>query len=208
MGDWTKPMPQSELLRDTADQLRRISDEVRSRAGQLSTEQLAWSPPEGGWGVGQVLAHLATTNASYLDRLPVALEGARRAGGGSNPQQWRPSFFGGLLIRSLDPDSTRRVPTPRGWRPQEQAPRDALPRFLESHDQLAALAEGAQGVDLNRARLSSPASRLVRLNAGDAFRTFVVHGWRHLAQIDRVLSHSDFPAAAIPEGQSEDKAIP
>lgn len=207
MGDWTAPMDQEELLRDTVQQLSRIDEEVRGRTAGLSPEQLSWSPPEGGWGVGQVLAHLATTNESYLDRIPTALQSARVGGEASKLPPWRPSFFGRLLIRSLDPDSTRRVPTPRAWRPRNQAPPDALPRFLESQRRLTELAESAAGVDLTRARLSSPASRLVRLNAGDAFRTFVVHGWRHLSQIDRVLARDDFPTPPLGADGSEDQAV-
>lgn len=204
MVDPLGPMEQAEFLRDIVEQLGRIDAEVERRAAGLTAAQLAWSPPDGGWGVGQIVAHLATTNESYLDRLASALHEARRRSGGGPLPPWRPSFFGRLLIRSLDPSSTRRVPTPRAWRPHPQAPADALPRFLESQRRLAALAEAAEGVDLNRARLSSPASRLVRLNAGDALRTFVVHGWRHLAQIDRVLARNDFPGAPADVGSEDD----
>lgn len=204
MVDPLGPMEQAEFLRDIVEQLGRIDAEVERRAAGLTAAQLAWSPPDGGWGVGQIVAHLATTNESYLDRLASALHEARRRSGGGPPPPWRPSFFGRLLIRSLDPSSTRRVPTPRAWRPHQQAPADALPRFLESQRRLAALAEAAEGVDLNRARLSSPASRFVRLNGGDALRTFVVHGWRHLAQIDRVLARNDFPGAPADVGSEDD----
>jgi hypothetical protein len=51
-------------------------------------------------------------------------------------------------------------------------------------------------VDLVAARLSSPASRLIRMNLGDAFRILVVHGRRHLGQIERVLARDAFPRAA------------
>lgn len=194
--DWTAAMDQVELLRDTEEQLGKIDARFQGLAGGLSAQQRAWSPPGGGWGIGQVLAHLATTNESYLERMAAAIDKGRESGGTGQRPRWRPSFFGRLLIRSLDPASTRPVFTPRTWRPDDTAPADALERFLATQLQLVDLARAAREVDLMAARLSSPANRLIRLNLGDPFRIFVVHGWRHLGQVERILARPDFPADA------------
>ena len=207
--DWTAQMDQEELLRDAEEQLGRIDEEFERLVDGLSAEQRAWSPPEGGWGVDQVLAHLATTNESYLEPLAAAIERARGAAADRQRPPWRPSFFGRLLIRSLDPSSTRRVFTPRTWRPAEEAPADALERFLNSQRRLVELARAAGASDLMNGRLSSPANRLIRLNLGDPFRIFVVHGWRHLGQVERILAHPGFPPnEARPAPRSEGEAVP
>jgi hypothetical protein len=100
-----------------------------------------------------------------------------------------------MLIRSLDPRSQRRMPSPGSWRPRSDKPSGTLEAFLACQREIAELTQAAEEVDIVRARVSSPVSRLIRLNVGDAFRIFVVHDWRHLGQIERVIARPGFPAA-------------
>jgi hypothetical protein len=182
---------QPELLAEAAADLSRIDEKARGLIDGLSEAQLRWSPPDGGWSIAQVFEHLATSNGSYLAPTRVAIEkGPRRDGGG---EEWKPSFFGGLLYRMLQPSNPRRSPSPRGWRPESTATPAAIDQFFTTQATLAELIRAAQPVDLLRTRLSSPANRLVRLNLGDVFRVLVVHEWRHLGQIERVLARPGFP---------------
>jgi uncharacterized damage-inducible protein DinB len=182
-----EPMRQEELLRDSLEQLEQVDQEAQALAGGLSPEELHRPPASGGWSVAQVLAHLAASNGSYVEPLRQALERGKASGAPPAGAMWKPSLFGGLLLRSLDPASTRRTPSPKGWRPTTTRPERALESFLESQRAIEDLVRSAHGVDLVRARLSSPASRLIRLNAGDAIRIFVVHDRRHMGQIRRIL---------------------
>lgn len=189
----TSEVPQEELLRDTKSQLARINEEARGLAGQLSPAQLHWTPPDGGWSIAQVFEHLAASNESYLVRIPEAIQRAQAAGAGRQSAIWKPSFFGKLLIRSLDPTATRSVPAPRIWRPTQAQRANSLERFLQFQDQLAALIPAVAEMDLVRTRVTSPASRFVRVNLGDVFRILVVHGQRHLGQVRRLLAAEGFP---------------
>lgn len=191
----TAELTQRALLEDCARELEKINEEARRLAESLNEEQLRWTPPDGGWSVAQIFDHLASANGSYLPGIRVAI--ARQRGDGSNRSTapWKPTFFGRMLVRSLDPSSTRALPAPRIWRPSTQASPRALETFLESQAAIAELVHEAEGIDLNRARLSSPVSRFIRLNVGDAFRVFVVHDWRHLGQVRRVMAREDFPVS-------------
>ena len=180
-------IPQEQLLRDSEEELERIDAEARRIAGGLSPEQLQWQPPDGGWSAAQVLAHLATANGSYVEPLRRAIDADRASGRPATHTAWTPSFFGGMLIRSMDPANTRRMPSPRIWRPTVVQPAGALDDFLESQRVIRELVRSAHGIDLVRARLSSPVSRFIRVNAGDVIRIFVAHAWRHLGQMRRVI---------------------
>jgi hypothetical protein len=186
-------IPQDELLRGCEEEMGRIDEEARRLVSQLTDTQLAWPPPDGGWSIAQVLAHLAVTNRSYTDRIRRAIERDGAAGAARANPAWRPSLLGGMLIRSLEPTNRRRTPSPRMWRPSTDSPAGTLSAFLESQATIRELIRSARDVDLVRARLASPVSRFVRLNVGDAFRIFVVHGWRHLGQIRRVIEREGFP---------------
>lgn len=189
----TEAIAQDDLLAECERELAKVNEETRRLAGQLSEEQLRWPPPDGGWSVAQVFAHLAITNRSYLEGIHAAVARQRESGAPRRRATWKPTFFGRLLIRSLQPSSRRSMPSPRVWRPGREQPTGSIEAFLESQAAIASLVREAGGIDLTRARLSSPVSRLIRLNVGDAFRVFVVHDWRHLGQVGRIMAHPEFP---------------
>ena len=184
------------LLAELADADARIS----RAAGGLGAHQLQWRPPEGGWGIGDVLEHLVAANEDYLRRLRVlVLEGTRGAGGavrassaGRGFDGWRPSLIGGFLARSMR--APRKLPAPKIWRPAVEPGSDALDRFLAGERELADLLRASTALDWRRTRLSSPVSRLVRLNLGDVFDVSAGHVTRHAGQIERVRQHHEFPA--------------
>ena len=192
-------LPVRELRSQQAlldDLERRAADgEARLRAlvAPLTPEQLRWNPAPGAWGVGQVLEHLTVSATAYLPRLRALLDGAptRREPGAA----WKPSFVGKLLLRSLAPSSTRRMPAPRAWKVAAEPPADAPARYLAAHGELRGLLRqaGQSRADVARLRIASPVSSLLRLNVGDALATLVVHAERHLGQIERVVSHPGFP---------------
>jgi hypothetical protein len=172
---------------------------IAQAAGGLAPLQLQWRPPEGGWGIGDVLEHLLASNEDYLARLRVLVaEGARgtgapvradRPGGGADG--WRPSLMGGFLARSLR--ATRKLPAPKIWRPASAPRADALERFLAGEREIARLLRDSLDLDWRRTRLASPVSRLVRFNLGDAFEILAAHSSRHAGQVERVRARRDFP---------------
>ena len=92
------------------------------------------------------------------------------------------------------PTSTRKTPSPQIFRPAE--PRaNVVEEYIKVREDLLLLMESAGGIDLRRNKLTSPVSKLIRINLGDAFLILVVHTQRHLHQIARVRAHPDFPKA-------------
>jgi hypothetical protein len=190
----TTTMAQDELLRHCMDEVVAIDAEAQRLTGGLAEGQLQWNPPDGGWSIAQVFDHLATSNGSYFGPMRSAMERARAAGAGRPDRPWRSSFLGGVLIRSLRPSARRALPTPHSWRPGRAQRTDPLEAFLATQGTLAELLREAKEIDLVDTRLSSPVSRLIRLNLGDAFMILVVHDRRHLGQIARILARESFPA--------------
>ena len=177
----------AERVRD----IRASIAELRSEVSPLAYLQLGWQPPEGGWSVAQVIEHLIITDQSYVDRLDRLL--AHKPAQPSH-EVWQPSLIGGFLVRSQLPDSKRKLRTPSRWRPGPQPRAHPLEEYITLRERLIELVQKADGHDLRRTKLSSPASRFVRLNLGDAIMTLVVHTQRHLKQIARIKAHPQFPA--------------
>lgn len=167
--------------------------EARRVAGDLSPGQLAWRPPEGGWGVGDCLEHLTASAEHYLGDLRRAIEEERAAGGEPVAGHWRPTLQGRLLLHGVN--SPRRLPAPRKIRPPATPRPEVLAEFLRTQRDLSGLMTAADGVDLRRIACRSPLTRLLRFNLGEVFQILQDHARRHLAQARRVRERPGFPAA-------------
>lgn len=178
-------------LAERVGDVRASIADLRREVGPLAYLQLGWRPPEGGWSIAQVIEHLIITDESYLEPIERLVE---RPAAAPTYETWRASLVGGLLVRSQMPDSTRKVKTPTRWRPGPEPRAHGLEDYIRVREKLIELMVRADGHDLRRSRLHSPATRLIRLNLGDAFMTLVVHTQRHLAQIARIKGHAGFPA--------------
>lgn len=184
-------MRQEELRADLTSRIADILRRARTFAAD-TVEQRSWSPPEGGWSVGQVLEHLVANTESYLGPVQQLLTRPTRLAR-SGEVTWKPSIMGNLLVRSLR--SSRRLPAPKIWQPGPAPRPEIVEAFLTAMTRLDGLIARAGDSRWEELRLGSPASSLVRLNLGDVFLTLVVHAERHLGQIDRIRSNPGYPEA-------------
>jgi hypothetical protein len=181
---------QAELRDDLAARIGAIIHRGRPLM-TVTPGQLSWSPPGGGWSVGQVLEHLVANNQSYFGPIGESLSKADRVGG--DDATWKPTIIGNLLVRSLQ--SPRKLPAPKLWQPGP-TPRGRIAQvFLDSMAQVGQLIERGRDRHWQAARIRSPASALIRLNLGDVFLALVVHAERHLGQIDRIRAEPGFPGS-------------
>jgi hypothetical protein len=183
---------QGQLLDELAAIAAENAARIDALARPLTSAQLHWRPPEGGWGVADVLEHLCISDDSYLTvlrgRLPE--QGAPRV-----TAEWRPRLAGRLLVGSLR--SPRKLPAPKIYRPPAAPRAGVLDAYLARARELDTLMERARGAELRRVTLGSPVFGLIRMNAGDALSTLAWHSRRHLGQMERVVNHPAFPQLAV-----------
>jgi hypothetical protein len=156
----------------------------------LDHDRLFRRPPDGGWSVGEVLEHLCVASEAYG---PPILDALRRArpDAAAPLRDWKPTFFGGFLTRSLA--ASRKLPAPKTIRPGPSPRGGIVEHFLAQHLALASRIDDAAGYDWNALTLRSPlVPKLVRplatMNLGDAFSLEVVHAERHTKQMERVIA--------------------
>lgn len=180
------------------DQLAFIRRETAELTDGIGDARFGWVPAPGRWSVGQVVNHLVIAGGSYLDRLEPLLADAR-ARGLRDRGDYRPSWVGGLFVKSMEPPPRRRFKAPSIYRPSEPGP--ALDRAREMsrlhalHDRIEAVIRAAAGLDLRRIRVVSPVTRLLRMNAGDAINVILTHERRHLYQLRKITEEAGYPAA-------------
>lgn len=180
-------------------ELEAVRREAAALTGGLSDAQLAWRPGPGRWSPGEVVSHLRTVNTRYLEAIDRSIEQAR-AHGRTGFTPYRPGLVGGFLTRLMEPPVTRRLKAPGIFRPAaaDDGARDwrgELDGYLATHDALDERLHHAGGVSLARARVVSPATRLLRINLGDAFALVLAHERRHHWALRQLLADPAFPSA-------------
>jgi DinB superfamily len=100
-----------------------------------------------------------------------------------------------MLIKSLDPSSTRKVRAPKKFQPaQSDVPGTIIEDFVAQQNQIVETIKSTANLDLERIVITSPAASFVTYSLMDAYRIIVVHERRHFQQAQRVTEESGFPA--------------
>jgi hypothetical protein len=185
-----------DLLQTIASETEKVNSAARQLVAGLADAQLNWKPAPKAWSIAQCLEHLAVTSEKFDQDFAKALARGREKRPASGVVRYRPTIFGGWLVKQLSPEAKRKMPAPRVFRPSESsAIKGALERFLSQQEKFLGFVNEARGIDYNKTRLRSPVTPLMRYSLADALVMTVVHGQRHLAQARRVREMSGFPQA-------------
>jgi len=170
-----------------------IADDVRASFGKMSAEQLNWKPAAERWSVAQCLDHLLTSNQGYLPIIESVRSGKRKTRF-LERLPVLPGLAGKLLIKSLDPASTRKLKAPKNFEPaQSNISPSIIDDFVAQQGKVIAGMKSTSHLDLEKIVITSPALSFVAYSLMDAYRVIVVHEQRHLQQAKRVVAEPGFP---------------
>lgn len=177
-------------------QLHAIREDAEELLSGLSDAQLNWRPEPGRWSVAECVTHLSLTGSLYLPALDRGIAEARergRTGGG----EYRPGWLGRILVRSMEPPPRMRSRTQERIRPPAPARtlEEVREEFFRVQDELERRLRDAEGIDLSRAKVTSPLAKWLRIRLGDALGFVLAHQRRHLWQARRVREDTAFPRA-------------
>jgi hypothetical protein len=176
--------------RDLHAQLRAEAIATRERIAAmvrpLDAAKLNEHPEPTGWSVGQVLEHLRIADELYEAPLAALLVRSRQDAGAA-ARDWKPSFIGGLIAKSLL--GSKPLKGPKVFRPGP-TPRNGIVEALLAHEmEFVTEMDDAMSYDWRALRIRSPAlpAWAPKMNLGDGFRIHVVHLTRHSRQIERLV---------------------
>lgn len=181
-------MTANEFLHHCLGDFKSLRDRSMGLAETLSPEQLQWRPDPKRWSAGQICDHLIVSGQPYEVKIAPYITGPLAKPG----TEFAMSFMGKLIARAAGPNSN--APVPPVFMPRSgPTPPDIAHQLVAHLDRMIALTEAAMGKDLG-AKVSSPASRLVKLSVGDVFRVTAEHNLRHIGQIEDLVMTPGFPA--------------
>lgn len=182
--------PEIDGLRRGFEQLSADADAL---VAPLSDEQFQWQPRPDAWSVAQCIEHLNVTARLYLPRLDEGIaEAIRRGAYGPGPFAY--NWIGRLMVWVVEPTTRVKAKAPKPFQPAHGRPRqEVMAAFRAYQVQYIDRLRQANGLDLARARVSSPVAAWLRIPLGSGFAAMIAHEHRHLAQARRVLTASSFP---------------
>ncbi len=171
-------------------QIRAEIDEASARARKvvesIPSELVGRRPQQGGWSVAECIAHLTTTSDAYIAAIQPEIKRARGQQLFDSGAAFGMDLSARMLAWWLEPPYRLKSKTPAEFVPQVKEPGRALPEFLDRQQKLDALVVEADGLALDRIRISSPFARQMTYNVYAALRLIAVHQRRHLWQAERI----------------------
>ena len=158
----------------------------------LTLEQFNWKPAPERWSIAQCLAHLNISARLYADRMEAAICEGREAGLlGAGPFHY--GLLARMLARAVDPANHKKSRSPAKFvapTGQTYDPCDVLQQFDLAGARWERCLQEANGLDLARVKVRSPAAAWMRLPLGALFAIQAAHERRHLLQAEAVLAQA------------------
>ena len=175
-------------------EFERLSAEADALVAPLTEAQFNWQPAPGSWSVAQCIEHLNVVARLYLPKLDEGIADAIRRGlyaEGPFIYNW----FGRFFVRTMEPPARVKVKAPKEFvPPPPRARQEIMAAFRAYQVQFIDRLRQANGLDLARARVTSPASRWIRMSLGSGFALMTAHERRHLWQARQVRNEPSFRA--------------
>jgi hypothetical protein len=175
--------PQMEKVRE---ELRAATTRAKTLADSVEEEVWHQRPAPGRWSMAECVVHLTLTTRGYLPEIADTISRGRSNGlkisGG-----YRRDLLGLLLCWIIEPPARIRTKTNNFFVPQARDSKAAaMAQFFKYQVLLEAQIKEADGLPLNRLKISSPFNRRISYNLYSCFRMIVAHQRRHLWQAEQV----------------------
>ena len=172
-------------IRNYLRQFEEATESAQHLVEGLSRDQLEWKEGPDRWSIAECLSHLNVTADQYYPAIDRSMRRARERGLlGKGP--FRHGFLMNRFIAMLEPPPGRSFKAPQNFRPRARNLADEVGTFFVHQEAIMKRVRQADGLDLARVKLVSPASRLLRMSLGQCFAFLATHERRHLWQSARV----------------------
>jgi len=170
-----------------------LKDEATTLVADVDEGRLRRPPDTETWAVVQIFDHVNTAGWLLLNSLEQAIQDGRENGPYGEPP-FEYGFISRWFVRSMQPSSGWTFTAPSVFEPETPETLyadEAVEEFLALQDQFASCVVDAEGLDLRRIRVASPAVPLLRISLGAWFEASAAHQRRHLEQAQDVLRTLD-----------------
>jgi hypothetical protein len=182
-------------LDDLREQIGRIAADARKLTADISERQFNWRPEPGKWSMAQCLGHLNAAGSLHVTQIEAGIRAAREKGLLSKGP-YHHGFLGNYFVSLTEPPPKMKFKAPKIMAPPPaESPSTTIPTFFALQDQVQEQIRQANGVDLGRAKVSSPVAEWLRLTLGQSLALLAAHERRHLWQAWQIRNDPQFPSS-------------
>ncbi len=176
-------MQSEQLIQSLIEQTRRIINQAE-QLKTLDNQSLNWKEHESSWSILECLEHLNLYGDFYLPEIEAKI----KAYTGNSELDFRPGLLGNYFAQSMLPkEKLNKMKTFKDKNPLNSAlDRTTIDRFLSQQMRLLHLLSESRKVSLNKVKVPTTITKLIRLKLGDAFPFVINHNIRHFKQIENV----------------------
>ena len=170
-------MQSEKLIQMLLEQTRQIINQVE----KLKTFDLKTLTS---WSILECLEHLNLYGDFYLPQIETKITNSIT----TTDFEFKGGILGNYFIKSMLPkEKLNKMKTFKDKNPiNANLEKTVIDKFINQQIQLLNLLNQARNVSLNKVKIQTSISSLIKLKLGDTFQFYINHIVRHLSQIDRI----------------------
>jgi hypothetical protein len=151
---------------------------------ELDNSKLTWRESDHAWNILECLEHLNLYGHFYLPQMGLKIQESNSV----SETDFRPGILGNYFSKSMLPKTKlNKMKTFKDKNPiNTTLDTGVIDLFLSQQRQLLQIIHQAQKVSLNKVKINTSISPLIKLKLGDTLQFYINHILRHLVQIDRI----------------------
>lgn len=176
-------MQSEKLIQTLLEQTRQIINQAEKlKSYDLNT--LTWKENEISWSVLECLEHLNLYGDFYLPQMESKIKNSST----KTDIEFKSGILGNYFAKSMLPkEKLNKMKTFKDKNPlNSNLNKTVIDRFITQQIKLLDLLNQSRNVSLNKVKIQTSISSLIKLNLGDTFQFLINHIIRHLKQIDRI----------------------
>ncbi|MEO7048717.1 MAG: DinB family protein [Ferruginibacter sp.] len=186
---------QTEILLQSLIEAER---QVIEKAKQLKTIDLLYlsqRQDKDSWTILECLQHLNLYGEFYLPQIEKEIQRSATKG----EAEFTSGFLGNYFAKMMLPkDKINKMKTFKDKNPvNETLDKTVIDKFIDQQLKLVELLDKTKNISLNKIRVKTSISTMIRLKLGDTFQFFINHIQRHLKQIERIEADIKYSKAFV-----------
>lgn len=176
-------MQSEALIQELIEQTKQLTTQVE-QLQNLDMRTLTWKINPDSWNILECIAHLNLYGDFYLPQI----EDTIKKSSTKHEAKFKSGLLGDYFAQSMLPkEKLNKMKTFKDKNPlNAQLDKTVIDTFINQQTMLLALLNASRKVSLNKVKIKTSISSLIRLKLGDTFRFLINHIIRHVKQIESI----------------------
>lgn len=176
-------MQSKNLIESLLEQTRQIINQTE-KLKNYDLQTLTWKENENSWSILECLEHLNLYGDFYLPQIENKIKNSTT----KTEFEFKSGILGNYFAKSMLPkEKLNKMKTFKDKNPLNASlDKTVIDQFIKQQIKLLDLLNQSRNVSLNKVKIQTSISSLIKLKLGDTFQFFVNHIIRHLNQIERI----------------------